>query len=479
MRTVLCACLPVFALAAQQSETRRAFVELVTAKSEYWEKELAKITVRVGIDTAFFRERAIPLLRRGTDLPVHVATRTPSGPSIVGLPAKAHAPGTPTLTLACDDAIVAARRVADRVLDGRSFTVVEIDKTIQSRVAGKLLLPAPSLAFAHTTRFVDDFLNGRTAVDRRDETVTTEPSTLTFLPLPEAGRPREFSGAVGRFTLTARFSPSSLGVGEIGRLVLEIAGDGSLASVQAPRLEALRGFHVYGRLEEGGETARIYTYEIAPLREVIRAVPSIQFAFFDPSPPAGYRVLQTEPIAISVRPLPAGRRLDLPAEALAAGPVPGVDEIFDLWPVPTGSEADPARALSLPYGFVALALPWVLALGFGALARSRRRASTPSRRAFATLLENHARPDANHAELLAEFLAAHLGCKPAAMIAPNLAKLLVARGIDAQLASRTERELELLVAQRYAKTATAVENRDIRDLARALAAALGRREGAA
>jgi hypothetical protein len=44
-------------------------------------------------------------------------------------------------------------------------------------------------------------------------------------------------------------------------------------------------------------------YDLAPLDASVAAVPPIRFAFFDTTPPAGYRTIETEPIALSVRPV--------------------------------------------------------------------------------------------------------------------------------------------------------------------------------
>jgi hypothetical protein len=58
-------------------------------------------------------------------------------------------------------------------------------------------------------------------------------------------------------------------------------------------------------------------------------------------------------------------------------------------------------------------------------------------------------PAASVADALAEYLAAHLRCPPAAVIAPELPGRLRAAGVPADLARRTGQLLEDLVGARY------------------------------
>src|SRR4029079_18428198 len=96
------------------------------------------------------------------------------------------------------------------IIDGNTFTVLEIETTWIPTVAGKLTVPAPILRFAFATGFHDDTWTGRVPSDRHDAYVKGKARTLSILPLPEEGRPREFSGAVGRFGVQAEASPMEL-----------------------------------------------------------------------------------------------------------------------------------------------------------------------------------------------------------------------------------------------------------------------------
>jgi hypothetical protein len=49
---------------------------------------------------------------------------------------------------------------------------------------------------------------------QRDVTVSSAPETFTVLPLPDEGRPADFSGAVGKFAISADLSQDKAGEGD-------------------------------------------------------------------------------------------------------------------------------------------------------------------------------------------------------------------------------------------------------------------------
>jgi hypothetical protein len=78
------------------------------------------------------------------------------------------------------------------------------------------------------------------------------------------------------------------------------------------------------------------------------------------------------------------------------------------------------------------------------------------------------RPDADLETALAEFLAAHLGCAPAAVISPDLAERLSAAGVPGDLAGRTAGLVAGLVAKRYGGEGNGGEREEAMDVVREL-----------
>ena len=122
---------------------------------------------------------------------------------------------------------------------------------------------------------------------------------LAVRPLPDKGRPADYSGAVGRFTMkvTANTREAALGAGVNIRVELE--GDGTLAPVQAPEPTPDPAFTIYEPKEsrdtrpgaDGRLLARgVWEYVVVPRLAGERPLPGIRFSYFDPIA-GGYRTL--------------------------------------------------------------------------------------------------------------------------------------------------------------------------------------------
>lgn len=142
-------------------------------------------------------------------------------------------------------------------------------------------------------------------VPRGHKTLKTNPLKLTVQPLPETGKPAQFSGAVGEYQIAAQVDQSSIEAGRALTLSLQISGRGSMQTVTAPKLPAIPGVVVNGPtlVEDTVPTTRTYAYALIPARSGTLRIPAIAYIYFDPSR-AVYATAQTSPIPVSVRPNP-------------------------------------------------------------------------------------------------------------------------------------------------------------------------------
>lgn len=436
-----------------------AFVEMTAPRATYALQEPIRLTVRFGIEKRFLADNLIQIFGQRLDVPMAL-----EAPAFGALPGTffsrvASEPGGERRrTFVLNGAKAEATLEADRVIGGREFTVLSIERSVLPTAPGELAVGGPVLRFSYATRFEEDFFNGRVPAEKRDTVLTGASLTLRIASWPEIGRPpaNVFGGAVGRFTIAAAAAPREIEVGKSLKLTLRIEGEGNCELFEAPPLDAaLQGFHVYGKIEEKSATRRVVTYDVAPLRADVTAVPPIEFAFFEPGGEAegmgAYRTIETEAIPLVVRPGPGGE----PARTAApSGSAPGVDDIYDLKTIATAE--DDAAPLSRPLLVIAIALPFLLALSLHLFLRARERErSDPSRaraRAAATVFRESVAPNEasiSVADAFAEYLAARLHCPAAAVIAPGLATRLEAAGIPAATALRAAQLLETLVAARY------------------------------
>ncbi len=256
-------------------------VAVESDRTEYYLGESIPVRIRIEVDASSL----VPLTLRRTDVPVLL-----EAPWLKGLAA-----GPGDATLAVNDDVVAARRTAGTA----GTTVLLIERTLRPEKAGDLELAAPVVRFASATRFDTDALGTHIALDRTEGSVRGNALAIRVLPLPVEGRPEGFSGGVGRFTITAAADAQEVEWGKSLTVVVTIEGTGDLSAISPPRLDG-SAYHVLGRLDGGDGRRRTFTYEITPTRGKSSAVSAIPLYFFDPGPPAGYRVEWTQPLRFNV-----------------------------------------------------------------------------------------------------------------------------------------------------------------------------------
>ena len=64
-----------------------------------------------------------------------------------------------------------------------------------------------------------------------------EAQAITVKPLPSAGRPAGFNGAVGRYTMQAKASPLEVTVGDPVTVNIQLSGQGAIESLNLPKLK--------------------------------------------------------------------------------------------------------------------------------------------------------------------------------------------------------------------------------------------------
>ena len=138
--------------------------------------------------------------------------------------------------------------------------------------------------------------------------VRSQPLEVEVVPLPEKGRPADFSGAVGQFTMAAVVQPQEVAVGDPVTMKVQIAGRGHLAQIKAPATDGLQAFKVYDpkmeeqvRVENGRYGGRrTFEYILIPQEGGLVEVPPLRLAYFDPQT-ASYEVARSQALSIVAR----------------------------------------------------------------------------------------------------------------------------------------------------------------------------------
>lgn len=88
----------------------------------------------------------------------------------------------------------------------------------------------------------------------QQQNIETSPLRVNVRPLPEEGRPADFKGAIGDFTIRTELDRNSAPAGDPVTLKITIAGDGNVSTLQRPELPLNKALRIYGE-EEKAELA--------------------------------------------------------------------------------------------------------------------------------------------------------------------------------------------------------------------------------
>jgi len=137
--------------------------------------------------------------------------------------------------------------------------------------------------------------------------VSTDPETITVLPLPP-GAPADFNGAVGTYTLSATAGPTNVAAGDPITVKVQLSGTGAFDAQALPEQAAWDNFKQYpptSKIETSDAlgTTGTKTFEevVVPQHPDIRELPPVSFSYFD-SDRKMYRTLTTPAVALTVRP---------------------------------------------------------------------------------------------------------------------------------------------------------------------------------
>lgn len=239
-------------------------------------------------------------------------------------------------------------KTGTKVIDGETFNAYVFEGTISPTRTGRLTfgpcVMKTQIAVQRRDQHDDFFDNFFGRVEVREQPVTLSEIPIEVLPLPEQGRPADFTGAVGQWNLEVTAKPTELNVGDPVTLTVKITGTGNIDTVATPQLTGLDNFKTYdptskttkNELSTTGE--RVFQQVLVPKSTDAAQLPEVRLSYFDPVAKQ-YKTATQGPIKLVVKAgsggataLVAGTTRSRPAEKL------GEDIVYlkgDLDPAPT------------------------------------------------------------------------------------------------------------------------------------------------
>lgn len=272
-----------------------------------------------------------------------------------------------------------------QILNGNEYFVYEKKWALYPTKTGKLRIDA-----ARVTATVPDRQSRRTRdpfsiIDNmfsqgKNVTVKSQPITVNVNPLPQAGKPKDFSGAVGHYNIFAIADRQEVEVNESITLNVEITGQGNVKSIPEPTLPDLDGFRfeksssdfrqtVSGEILGGTKT---FEYLLLPRVPGVQTINPLTLTYFDPKKKK-YQTSKTKPITLNVKQGETAAGSDIPFNPVT-GQTINLQETDIRYIKTTGIDLTPAGSLAVtsPAFLAFVGLPFLALIG-GAIDVRRRK----------------------------------------------------------------------------------------------------------
>ena len=196
-------------------------------------------------------------------------------------------------------------------LNGRNYQCVTWSQYVMyPQMTGKLSIP--SITFkgivVQQNRSVDPleaFLNGGSGYVEVKRNIVAPGLDIQVDPLP--AKPSNFSGGVGRFSISAQSNNASIKAGTPLTVRVVVSGIGNLKLIKQPVVDFPKDFDKYDpkiidktKLTANGiEGNMIYDFLVVPRNQGEYTIPAVNLTYFDTSEEC-YKTISTKPIAVKV-----------------------------------------------------------------------------------------------------------------------------------------------------------------------------------
>jgi hypothetical protein len=201
---------------------------------------------------------------------------------------------------------------AAEMVDGERYMGGELKKTyVVPQRTGKITIEPMEADFIvrqqsnRRPRDIFEQLMG-TGYEEAKYKLRSKPVTIEVLPLPEEGKPANFSGAVGNYTFKATLSKDRVKANEAINLTITISGKGNIKLVDPLKINFPEDFETYDpkitqntNTTDGLGGTKTFDYLLIPRHEGTYKIDQLEFSFFDPAKKA-YVVLPSPEFTIHV-----------------------------------------------------------------------------------------------------------------------------------------------------------------------------------
>lgn len=196
--------------------------------------------------------------------------------------------------------------------NGRNYgTAIWRQYVLFPQKSGKMTIPSISFdaeveVTNHNADPFDVFFGGGSLTQMLRKTLKTPEIEIDVKPLPSPA-PSNFSGSVGKFSMTASLTPEQLDANDAASMRIIVSGQGNMKLMKAPVVDAPKDFEVYTPKETdktsntaaGAKGNVVFDYVIVPRHGGKYSIPPVEYVYFNPETEK-YVTLRTDSFHLAV-----------------------------------------------------------------------------------------------------------------------------------------------------------------------------------
>ncbi|GAA3572626.1 BatD family protein [Snuella lapsa] len=200
------------------------------------------------------------------------------------------------------------QKVQNGTYNGEDYRFLVLRKTVlYPQKTGKLNIEPLTLDISVQVPTNRRDIFGSRLMKRVNRTVSAGNKTINVKPLPEAGKPVDFTGAVGDFNFDVTTSKTELNATESLQIKVGVRGNGNLKLFKLPKVSLPSSLEVYEPEHTenvkttlaGMQGSILDTYTVVPQYKGKYPIPNISFSYFDLKTES-YKRLTSKDIVIDV-----------------------------------------------------------------------------------------------------------------------------------------------------------------------------------
>lgn len=179
------------------------------------------------------------------------------------------------------------------VYNDKTYQVVQVRYSVTVSKEGKYSIYPSKMGMSvheQSRGGEDDIFSGSifSQIRGSKKTVLSNSIEINVLPVPEKGKPLNYTGLVGRFNITSSLDPSRIKAGESATLTVIVKGKGNLKRMPDLKLPGIENAKIYAdnpvlEISEDDtlEGTKTMKWAIVPEKEGVYPIPELSISYFD------------------------------------------------------------------------------------------------------------------------------------------------------------------------------------------------------